>query len=84
MLRNTEFSLPFGSLHYRLIWLRMTKRIDSIPKEPACGSGNFLVEILKRKLAVVELKYGEPDFDIRIWMRCSGANKGGYYTNGKV
>lgn len=34
-----------------------TERIDSRFLEPACGTGNFLVEILKRKLAVVEKKY---------------------------
>jgi hypothetical protein len=34
-----------------------TERIDSRFLEPACGSGNFLVEILKRKLAVVENRY---------------------------
>jgi hypothetical protein len=36
-----------------------TERIDSKFLEPACGTGNFLVEILKRKLAVVERKYKE-------------------------
>lgn len=34
-----------------------TERIDSRFLEPACGSGNFLVEILKRKLDVVKKKY---------------------------
>jgi hypothetical protein len=42
-----------------------TERIDSRFLEPACGSGNFLVEILRRKLAVVELKYGKSDFERR-------------------
>ena len=32
-------------------------RIDSRFLEPACGNGNFLIEILKRKLKVVEKKY---------------------------
>lgn len=40
-----------------------TERIDSRFLEPACGSGNFLVQILRRKLAVVELKYGKSDFE---------------------
>ncbi len=40
-----------------------TERIDSRFLEPACGSGNFLVEILRRKLAAVELKYGKSDFE---------------------
>ncbi len=34
-------------------------RIDSRFLEPACGSGNFLVEILQRKLATVEQKYAK-------------------------
>jgi hypothetical protein len=42
-----------------------TERIDSRFLEPACGSGNFLVPILKRKLAAVELKYGKFDFEKR-------------------
>lgn len=40
-----------------------TERIDSRFLEPACGSGNFLVQILRRKLAAVELKYGKSDFE---------------------
>jgi hypothetical protein len=40
-----------------------TERIDSRFLEPACGSGNFLVQVLKRKLAAVELKYGKSDFE---------------------
>ena len=42
-----------------------TERIDSRFLEPACGSGNFLVEILRRKLVAVELKYGKSDFERR-------------------
>ncbi len=34
-----------------------TERIDSRFLEPACGTGNFLVEILERKLRVVEKHY---------------------------
>ncbi|MDH3890939.1 MAG: SAM-dependent DNA methyltransferase [candidate division Zixibacteria bacterium] len=34
-----------------------TERIDSRFLEPACGTGNFLTEILKRKLSVVENRY---------------------------
>ena len=34
-----------------------TERIDSRFLEPACGNGNFLAEILSRKLAVVRKKY---------------------------
>ena len=42
-----------------------TERIDSRFLEPACGSGNFLVRILQRKLAAVEIKYGKSDFEKR-------------------
>ena len=42
-----------------------TERIDSRFLEPACGSGNFLVPILQRKLAAVELKFGRSDFEKR-------------------
>lgn len=34
-----------------------TERIDSRFLEPACGDGNFLAEILRRKLAVVKSRY---------------------------
>jgi len=42
-----------------------TERIDSRFLEPACGSGNFLVRILKRKLAAVEIKFGKSGFEKR-------------------
>lgn len=41
------------------------ERIDSRFLEPACGSGNFLVKVMQRKLAAVELKYGKSDFERR-------------------
>ena len=34
-----------------------TERIDSRFLEPACGTGNFLAEILRRKLEVVRRQY---------------------------
>ena len=34
-----------------------TERIDSRFLEPACGTGNFLTEVLERKLRVVETRY---------------------------
>ena len=34
-----------------------THRIDSRFLEPACGTGNFLIEVLRRKLEVVESRY---------------------------
>ena len=37
-----------------------TERLDSRFLEPACGSGNFLVQILRRKLAAVQLKSERP------------------------
>ncbi|MGK8234583.1 N-6 DNA methylase [Roseovarius sp. MS2] len=40
-------------------------RIDSRFLEPACGSGNFLVRVLRRKLAAVEVKFGKSDFERR-------------------
>lgn len=42
-----------------------TERIDARFLEPACGSGNFLVPILRRKLAAVETRYGRADFERR-------------------
>jgi len=42
-----------------------TERIDSRFLEPACGSGNFLVPVLQRKLAAVEAKFGKSDFERR-------------------
>lgn len=42
-----------------------SERIDSRFLEPACGSGNFLVQVLKRKLAAVEKRYGKSDFERR-------------------
>lgn len=42
-----------------------TERIDSRFLEPACGSGNFLVPVLERKLAVVQSRYGKSDFEQR-------------------
>ena len=42
-----------------------TERIDSRFLEPACGTGNFLVPILQRKLAAVELKFGKANFEKR-------------------
>jgi N-6 DNA Methylase len=42
-----------------------TERIDSRFLEPACGSGNFLVPVLQRKLAAVETKFCKSDFERR-------------------
>jgi hypothetical protein len=40
-----------------------SRRIDSRFLEPACGSGNFLVPVLRRKLATVQLRHGRSDFE---------------------
>lgn len=40
-----------------------TERIDSRFLEPACGDGNFLVEILTRKLASVKSRYRRSAYD---------------------
>lgn len=40
-----------------------TERIDSRFFEPACGNGNFLAEILRRKLTVVKSRYGKNTAD---------------------
>lgn len=42
-----------------------SERIDSRVLEPACGSGNFLVRVLARKLATVELRYRKSEFERR-------------------
>ena len=42
-----------------------SERIDSRFLEPACGSGNFLVPVLKRKLSTVKARYGKNDFENR-------------------
>jgi hypothetical protein len=42
-----------------------TERIDSRFLEPACGSGNFLIPVLERKLAAVNARHGSSDFEKR-------------------
>jgi hypothetical protein len=42
-----------------------SERIDSRFLEPACGSGNFLVRVLQRKLTAVELRFGKSAFEKR-------------------
>lgn len=42
-----------------------SERIDSRLLEPACGSGNFVVPVLKRKLRTVDARYGKSDFERR-------------------
>jgi hypothetical protein len=40
-----------------------SERIDARFLEPACGNGNFLVPVLQRKLAAVDFKFRESDFE---------------------
>lgn len=42
-----------------------SERIDSRFLEPACGSGNFLVPVLRRKLATVHEQFTKSDFEKR-------------------
>ena len=42
-----------------------SERIDSRFLEPACGTGNFLVRVLNRKLATVKVRYGRSEFEKR-------------------
>ena len=44
-----------------------TERIDSRFLEPACGTGNFLAEILRRKLAVVKSRYRKNPDDYELY-----------------
>jgi len=45
-----------------------TERIDSKFLEPACGNGNFLAEVLTRKLTVVDSRYSKSQIE---WERYS-------------
>jgi hypothetical protein len=40
-------------------------RIDSRFLEPACGSGNFLKQVLKRKLATAFSRFSKSEFELR-------------------
>ncbi|MCH9736307.1 MAG: N-6 DNA methylase [Actinomycetia bacterium] len=42
-----------------------SERINSRFLEPACGSGNFVVPVLIRKLVTVHARYGQSDFERR-------------------
>ena len=44
-----------------------TDRIDSRFLEPACGTGNFLAEILRRKLAAVESRYKKSQLEYEMY-----------------
>ena len=42
-----------------------SERIDSRFLESACGAGNFLKTVLKRKLETAKSKYGKSEFELR-------------------
>jgi hypothetical protein len=42
-----------------------SERIDSRFLEPACGSGNFLVPVLRHKMVTVNARYGKSGFEKR-------------------
>ena len=42
-----------------------SERIDARFLEPACGSGNFLIPVLRRKLVTVSSRYGKNEFEHR-------------------
>lgn len=50
-----------------------TERIESRFLEPACGDGNFLIEVLRRKFDVVTSKYGsnKSDWQHYAWLAVS-------------
>ncbi|MBX2899533.1 MAG: SAM-dependent DNA methyltransferase [Cyclobacteriaceae bacterium] len=45
-----------------------TERIDSRFLEPACGDGNFLAEVLRRKLNIVENRYGKSQLEFERYL----------------
>lgn len=56
--------------------MQETERIDSRFLEPACGDGNFLSVILKRKLLIVKKRYRKSSYD---WERYSLLTLGSLY-----
>ena len=50
-----------------------TENIDSTFLEPACGDGNFLDEVLRRKLAVCKRRYGKSaaDYEKMSFLACT-------------
>lgn len=51
-----------------------TERIDSRFLEPACGNGNFLAEVLSRKLNAVEYKYSHTQIEWEFYAVLSVCN----------
>jgi 23S rRNA G2445 N2-methylase RlmL len=48
--------------------LKNNQVIESRFLEPACGDGNFLIEVLKRKLDIVKRKYRKSQYDFELLM----------------
>ena len=44
-----------------------TENIDSTFLEPACGSGNFLAEVIRRKLNIVRRRYKKNQLDYELY-----------------
>lgn len=44
-----------------------TERIESRFLEPACGNGNFLAEVLRRKLTVVDSRYSKSQVEWKLY-----------------
>lgn len=44
-----------------------TERIESRFLEPACGNGNFLAEVLKRKLEIVDTRYSKSQLEWELY-----------------
>jgi hypothetical protein len=59
------FTPPWLVEHMLDLVKHEAERIDSRFLEPACGSGNFLIPLLRRKLATVHARYGKSDFEKR-------------------
>jgi len=57
------FTPPWLVEHMLALVRGESERIDARFLEPACGSGNFLVPILQRKLAAVETKFSACTFE---------------------
>ena len=64
VVRNGEVYTNWLVVNAMLDLVRQeTERIESRFLEPACGTGNFLTEILERKLSVVESRYSKSQLD---------------------
>lgn len=67
--RVTDHGEVFTPIHIVEAMLDLVKdeseRIDSRFLEPACGEGNFLKQVLVRKLITVQTKYGNNEFERR-------------------